>query len=237
MPITDLTGYTWKDIHIDNNFSSRYFSLNTKINGVDYSHVYTDNDDVNPQGYMWSITFYNSNPTESNAVTFGYPESYSEQVEIIGGADATNETLIRYLEQYGTLSQPTPSTPQNIKIGTSNVDIKVGTTQIVKAYVGSELVWAKVEPEPTGETWVINESPNVTTGVFDVEYSSNNQDFVRLILASFGAVKINFIDSNTTITTVYNDGIWTNQAYRTITFSTPPTGDLLTWLQANAVKQ
>lgn len=30
---------------------------------------------------------------------------------------------------------------------------------------------------------------------------------------------------------------WTNEAYRTITFEEPPTGDLLTLLQANAVKQ
>lgn len=30
---------------------------------------------------------------------------------------------------------------------------------------------------------------------------------------------------------------WINQAYRTITFNEAPTGDLLTWLQANAVKQ
>lgn len=30
---------------------------------------------------------------------------------------------------------------------------------------------------------------------------------------------------------------WVNQAYRTITFLEPPTGDLLTWLQANGVKQ
>lgn len=30
---------------------------------------------------------------------------------------------------------------------------------------------------------------------------------------------------------------WTNQAYRTITLEQPATGDLLTWLQRNAVKQ
>lgn len=30
---------------------------------------------------------------------------------------------------------------------------------------------------------------------------------------------------------------WTSQAYRKLTFDAPPTGDLLTWLQANGVKQ
>ena len=28
-----------------------------------------------------------------------------------------------------------------------------------------------------------------------------------------------------------------NEAYKTLVFDTPPTGDLLTWLQANATKQ
>lgn len=32
-------------------------------------------------------------------------------------------------------------------------------------------------------------------------------------------------------------GNWTNSAYRTITLEQPATGDLLTWLQKNAVKQ
>lgn len=36
---------------------------------------------------------------------------------------------------------------------------------------------------------------------------------------------------------VWSDNVWVNEAYRTITFFEPPTGDLLTWLQANAVKQ
>lgn len=34
-----------------------------------------------------------------------------------------------------------------------------------------------------------------------------------------------------------NKATWTNQAYRTITFDEEPTGDLLTWLQANATPQ
>lgn len=34
-----------------------------------------------------------------------------------------------------------------------------------------------------------------------------------------------------------NKATWINQAYRTITFDEEPTGDLLAWLQANAVQQ
>ena len=38
------------------------------------------------------------------------------------------------------------------------------------------------------------------------------------------------------IQTVFIDN-WVSQDYRTVTFETSPTGALLTWLQANAVKQ
>lgn len=34
-----------------------------------------------------------------------------------------------------------------------------------------------------------------------------------------------------------NKATWIKQAYRTITFDEAPTGDLLAWLQANAVQQ
>lgn len=82
---------------------------------------------------------------------------------------------------------------------------------------------------------------------------------------SWNRVTINFVSNNTTYTSFYyydtdrsqeipfvpgdtiiaygDDRVylyengWTNQAYRTVTFETPPTGSLLTWLQANAVKQ
>lgn len=38
---------------------------------------------------------------------------------------------------------------------------------------------------------------------------------------------------------IYSDTLtsWENSAYRTITLASPATGDLLTWLQKNAVKQ
>nr|DAH60814.1 MAG TPA: hypothetical protein [Caudoviricetes sp.] len=36
---------------------------------------------------------------------------------------------------------------------------------------------------------------------------------------------------------MFDSGSWKSQIYRTIIFSAPPTGDLLTWLQNNGVKQ
>lgn len=52
--------------------------------------------------------------------------------------------------------------------------------------------------------------------------------------------EIYLLYDNTWVAHANNDhkpATWTNEAYRTITFDEEPTGDLLTWLQANAVQQ
>ena len=106
-----------------------------------------------------------------------------------------------------------------------------------------------------GETCVINETPQ-NSGIvnegdatdFNLGFRSNNETFTSISFwfpdSSLGFRISYTMDLDEII--VYNDVddngnptyVWTNEAYRTIIFSasTPPTGNLLTWLQANAVK-
>lgn len=90
-----------------------------------------------------------------------------------------------------------------------------------------------------GLTWVINSTPTANTSTtFNVTFNCAGVNYIRLsIYASFGTVT-NIIYSGV-VSEIYSyaNGGWANQAYRTITFDEPPTGDLLTWLQANAVQQ
>lgn len=94
-----------------------------------------------------------------------------------------------------------------------------------------------------GETWVINEhfsiQPNAV--VVSISFSSNSEDF-----SSFSCIKkaiggsIKYGDKTVctiSIGTEDYEGTWDNSAYRIIVLSSPATGDLLTWLQANAIKQ
>lgn len=87
-----------------------------------------------------------------------------------------------------------------------------------------------------GETWVLNETVDIptTTQTYQINFTSNNTTFstFHLIYESKFSQGINY-DS----TFVYITGLWQRDAYRTVTFATPPTGDLLTWLQANGTKQ
>lgn len=104
--------------------------------------------------------------------------------------------------------------------------------------------YSQQEPS-TGETWVLNE--NLTSqsfGIADVSFSSNGSDYIKFaryyktdMLGEVEQDYVAFYTSDTNYVEVYGNGTWTNTAYRTLTFATAPTGDLLTWLQANGVKQ
>lgn len=92
-----------------------------------------------------------------------------------------------------------------------------------------------VQEPSTGETWVLNETLTLQAQNVTINFTSNNQNFTSIVITNL-TLSYNDID-------VYNKFVpggshWTSgEAYRTITFSTAPTGDLLTWLQANGVKQ
>lgn len=93
----------------------------------------------------------------------------------------------------------------------------------------------------SGETWVINEQAQIFAGhTFNLSFTSNQQSFNKIIFGEetkFYAYLYydDIIVANTVGSSVY---IFDNAAYRTITFDQPVTDtNLLTWLQANAVKQ
>lgn len=100
-----------------------------------------------------------------------------------------------------------------------------------------------------GETWIINENPELTFQGdligFSCYFTSNNTEYQYLdasYFESFDLYELYYhIGSNHSQTAdkkVYSSerGWFKGEAYRTITFDTAPTGSLLTWLQSNAVK-
>ena len=97
-----------------------------------------------------------------------------------------------------------------------------------------------------GETWIINDFSSSPTAVIidNIEFTSNSKIFTKITisreskLASYLLYDLEQVASILYETDTENwYTSWTNSAYRTITLTSPATGDLLTWLQANAVKQ
>ena len=76
-----------------------------------------------------------------------------------------------------------------------------------------------------------------------ISFASNGKTFSSIGLSRDGFMRYLAYD-NTGVCTAdagtdeihwRSDG-WVNEAYRKIIFDTPPTGNLLTWLQANGLK-
>jgi hypothetical protein len=89
-----------------------------------------------------------------------------------------------------------------------------------------------------GYTWVLNNSyttPSGTLKEFDTPaFTSNGNKYSVFKIYGWKWIKPGIYYDNTRV----NDGHgFTDEAYRTITFDEAPTGDLLAWLQANAVQQ
>ena len=90
------------------------------------------------------------------------------------------------------------------------------------------------------ETWVIKSSAAGVFATTQISFTSNGQKFTSIganspnsrFVLYYGNEEVAGYDPG-----VEGEYIFYNEADRKLTFDTPPTGDLLTWLQSNAVKQ
>ena len=149
-----------------------------------------------------------------------------------------------WLESNATLQEDTAvveylTTNLDLKKVANAIRAKGGTTAKLSFPDGFALAISNI---PTGapgsaarETWVLNNIVLIApTQHFTAEFVSDGQTF-QTISRVGGNLCYN--------TTAVGGGNipqitkWFNQAYRKLTFDTPPTGDLLTWLQSNATKQ
>ena len=90
------------------------------------------------------------------------------------------------------------------------------------------------------ETWVIKSSASGELVTTQIAFTSNGQKFTSIgtnrdlgpITLYYGNTEIAGYEPGTETRYTFND-----ESYRKLTFDTQPTGNLLTWLQSNAVRQ
>lgn len=87
------------------------------------------------------------------------------------------------------------------------------------------------------ETWVLNERPGPRDSTYTIDFTSNGTRYSTLTVSPFIASRLKYGDTLVFGNRGGSGSGWINQAYRKLTFDTPPTGALLTWLQSNATKQ
>ena len=91
---------------------------------------------------------------------------------------------------------------------------------------------------PVSKTWLINETPDVSTDMLaTINFTSNGESFDQFQVDA-AMPGIIYLKNGSGKGYQYDDSSWKyGEAYRTVVFETAPTGELLTWLQANAVSQ
>ena len=102
-------------------------------------------------------------------------------------------------------------------------------------------------PPSVTETWVIkNNAPvdeaSLTLVTTNISFITNNQKATSIGIEHDGSIVMliygGIVGGGAQLELGASPAFeWYNEAYKTLVFDTPPTGDLLTWLQANATKQ
>lgn len=99
---------------------------------------------------------------------------------------------------------------------------------------------ALILPSKKKETWVIKDNAAGEFSTTQIAFTSNGQKFTSIgANDSSGVAMVLYYDNTEVAGYDLSGGVYefALEAYRKLTFDTPPTGDLLTWLQSNAVKQ
>lgn len=128
----------------------------------------------------------------------------------------------------------------NISPGTHEISVVAKAQGYLDSEKSTAVTFTKASAS-TGETWVLNDEPDSGSNLNKtaINFTSNGQSFVAIEgnTSNTGPQSLYYYTDSTSHTAVREFGTWSNDAYKTITFDTAPTGDLLTWLQANGTKQ
>ena len=122
-----------------------------------------------------------------------------------------------------TVQKPDTLLPENIK-----KDVVIGG------------VTGTLEAGDTSETWVIKSSANGELVTTQIAFTSNGQKFTSIGANYDGSRFVLYYDNGEVAgydPGVEGEYVFYSEAYRKLTFDTPPTGALLSWLQSNATKQ
>lgn len=122
-----------------------------------------------------------------------------------------------------TVQKPDTLLPENIK-----KDVVIGG------------VTGSLEAGDTSETWVIKSNAQGELVTTQISFTSNGQKFTSIGTNSdYGPVVLYYDNKEIAGYDPGGGGVYefNDDGYRKLTFDTPPTGALLTWLQSNATKQ
>nr|DAI55030.1 MAG TPA: hypothetical protein [Caudoviricetes sp.] len=248
----------------DNSFIS-FYNSSWEFNSSD-GDVYTTTDTnklrtitlstaqpVSADFYKWAITDGNLVKQESHTIAVIYNRGAAGYFNLNGtdlassekSLSLTEDATIKLYVTSGDLSAAAFSVivdgvsvtvPDNKTIDVYKQDVQISVSYDYE-HSPAELALTinyHASEQPTSETWLLKEVPSITgSGFYNISFTSNGESFNNL---SYNTNDGGLLAYGFSIPAYNANNGWTNQAYRTITFSTPPTGDLLVWLRANGLK-
>lgn len=194
-------------------------SANFVSDGVSYSVF-----DVGTSSVGYGTTNQEAWSANNYTTSTGWKKEAYRTVTFDTGFDDPDQPLYKFLVANGTKqSAPTPTFKHFYDAGLQGT----GTYKFRH--------YSQSEPS-SGETWVLNDSDITTLARTSANFTSNSTSFTAIYCQEGKVNELYYQNTDGTDTLAYN-GTWQSTAYKTVTFSTSPTGDLLTWLQANGTKQ
>lgn len=122
------------------------------------------------------------------------------------------------------------------KVMASDVVIGSKTLNCNGKLMQGDIVVELVGSAPSGKTWYFNDTLIKSNVSFDVNFTSNGEAFVKLVMTSGFFSQLSYFFENGKMFDAYVGSAWVAQEFRTIILDEPATGDLLTFLEANATK-
>ena len=180
-------------------------------------------DTVTPATLQKGYTAHDKSGTKITG-TLEVPATEEQTVELsmLSGNQVIQPTNGKVMSKV-TVQKPDTLLPENIKNGV-----------VIGGVVGT------LESGGTRETWVIKSDAGGEFATTQISFTSNGQKFTSIGANYADLVIILHYDNNEIANFDPGAGAgfeFENEAYRKLTFDTPPTGALLTWLQSNATKQ
>lgn len=213
--------------------TAMFFNFNSETELSDVSYEYSNNSAI---AYSKTDGWYPEYQTiivdETQNVTVNTAEAEDDFWTWF------NANAVEVVPEKLSYDLSTSSKWANLSDGSHHVTIvaKADTYRDSNSSIGVDIV----KTTSTSETWVLNAD---TTSVPEatINFISDSQQFTKMGAVSGDPPGIYYyFKADGTKIKVYDSfegSNWQDPAYRTLTFDTAPSGDLLTWLQANGTKQ
>ncbi len=223
---------TWE---IDQSANSTLYSINnSKVIWKNGGILQYNGVDVLPTDLINADSAYTTRASEP---TIGKNNLRLGSITPKGYYLGTKKVIKMYLGStliYELSSLPQLSTPQNVVVEDTTLSFdEVENAEEYEVFVDNVSIGSYQVSK--GETWLLNSdiSSAEDISVSNLSFVSNSQNFTSIICTTGkGGANLSYNQTGVFVST------WENEAYRTITFDSPVTDStLLTWLQANGVKQ